>query len=95
MTYQMQPHESHVEKFAFDFTHEACMLDMHLAGQVDRIACGRGEWALGQSRLFSPSLTPMQVLASAGMDCPRHPAAHPALPRDTVLHDPDLPVRGG
>jgi CubicO group peptidase (beta-lactamase class C family) len=64
-TYQMQPHESHVDKLAFEFTPAACLVDVHLAGQVDRIACGRGEWLPGQSRLFSPVLLPMNLLAHA------------------------------
>lgn len=63
--YQMQANEISVEQLAFDFTPEACIMGVTLAGKTDHIACGRGEWAQGATRLFSPNLTSMQVFASA------------------------------
>lgn len=64
-SYQMQPNDTRVDRLSFDFTPQACVLQITIAGQADRIVCGRGDWVAGESRLFSPTLTPMQVLASA------------------------------
>lgn len=61
--YQMQPHESKVERLSFNFTQDGCILQIQIDGQAERLVCGRGAWVEGQTRLFAPS--PARVLASA------------------------------
>ena len=69
-TYHMQSHERRVKTISFDFTDEACLLELRIGRKTDHLVCGRGKWVSGATRLLSPQGFPMQVLSSAAWTAP-------------------------